>query len=244
MDIKVSAQLYTVRDRLAENFESMIDAIAKMGYSAVELAGEYGGKSPAELKEFLAARGLTVSGCHFTKSALDEDFEKCLGICKGVGAKYFICCYNTYAGKDDYLSTAADFVKMSAAAEENGMEFCYHNHDFEFETYGGESGYDILIVNSKGIVTSELDVYWVAMAGLDPVEFINNHKDQISVIHLKDMDASDKSFAPVGTGTLNMAAIIRAGVDAGVECFVVEQDICKTDSLGCLKTSIDNIRVL
>ena len=59
------------------------------------------------------------------------------------------------------------------------------------------------------------------------------------LLHLKDMAANaERSFAPVGSGTLDWPAIIFAARQANVRWGIVEQDTCAGDPVECLATSL------
>jgi sugar phosphate isomerase/epimerase len=56
------------------------------------------------------------------------------------------------------------------------------------------------------LVKVELDVYWVAHTGRNPLALLNILGERITLIHFKDM-AADGSMAEVGQGTLDMQEI-------------------------------------
>jgi sugar phosphate isomerase/epimerase len=107
----------------------------------------------------------------------------------------------------------------------------------------GEPAIKTLIANTDpALVSFEFDTYWALFAGFDPVEFITKHGPRISLLHIKDMDAADRSFAPIGTGTLPLDEIITASVTAGVRYLIVEQDTTKGPELDAVKISYDNLK--
>src|SRR5579864_5573067 len=72
----IGLQLYTVRDDCAKDFPGVLKAVAKMGYSGVELAGTYG-RTAQELRQMLDDDHLTCYGAHITLDDLMGDkFEK------------------------------------------------------------------------------------------------------------------------------------------------------------------------
>ena len=81
---------------------------------------------------------------------------------------------------------------------EHGITFAYHNHDFEFARVEGVYLLDYLLqATDPSLVKSELDVYWVAYAGIDPVHYLETLANRVALIHLKDM-AADRSMTEVG----------------------------------------------
>lgn len=72
--------------------------------------------------------------------------------------------------------------------EEHGLQFVYHNHDFEFERVDGVTGMEVLLQESDPEVFGfELDMYWVQAGGANPVDWVHKVKGRMQVMHLKDM---------------------------------------------------------
>ena len=105
------------------------------------------------------------------------------------------------------------------------MRLGYHNHAFEFEPLDGTTVWDALMAELTPEVELELDVYWAAVAGRDPVAEIQANPDRVRLLHMKDMaPGAEPHDAPAGQGVLPFPAIIEAARSAGVDWFVVEQD--------------------
>ena len=131
----------------------------------------------------------------------------------------------------------------------------------------GEFLLDIIRANAPAL-GFELDSHWIHRGGQDPVKFIKKYAGSIRLVHLKDyridempipeggVDFTSKEgmmkfmsnftnivqFAEVGEGTLDMPAIIQAGLEGGGEYFLVEQDDCYgRDPFDSLKISHDNL---
>ena len=164
-----------------------------------------------------------------------------------------------------------DFAKeaneYALKLKEDGIDLYYHNHHVEFVRYDGEFLLDIIRTNAPAL-GFELDSHWIHRGGQDPVKFIKKYAGSIRLVHLKDyrigempipeggVDFTSKEgmmkfmsnftnivqFAEVGEGTLDMPAIIQAGLEGGGEYFLVEQDDCYgRDPFDSLKISHDNL---
>lgn len=123
---------------------------------------------------------------------------------------------------------AAIFNRQAEILEKYNIRIGYHNHDFEFEHFdGGKPILETLYDNTGSKVCAELDVHWITRGGGNPEMWIRRMKNRIPVIHLKDFVVLDKQpvFCEVGCGNLDWKGILRACKDAGVESFVVEQDL-------------------
>ena len=115
--------------------------------------------------------------------------------------------------------------RIGQVVRSRGPVLAYHNHDFEFVSFAdGTTPFHLLMTETDPRdVKLELDVYWVAKAGLDPVKYLENGRDRILLLHLKDL-ASDGSTVEVGAGVLPMEQIVRTALLAGVLHLFVEQD--------------------
>jgi sugar phosphate isomerase/epimerase len=51
-------------------------------------------------------------------------------------------------------------------------------------------------------------------------------------------------MAEVGEGNLNWPRILDAAKKAGVEWYIVEQDICERDPFDSLKISLENLKAM
>src|SRR5690606_12237154 len=100
----------------------------------------------------------------------------------------------------------------------------------------------------------ELDVFWVSIAGNDPVAWLDKYTGRVPLTHLKDKAADaptqfaegppKESFKEVGAGVLDLPAILRACGRAGVAHYFVEQDQTPGDPLASLKQSYEHLRSL
>lgn len=135
-------------------------------------------------------------------------------------------------GADTWKRTAALLNEKAAALKPHGIDVGYHNHNMEFAPIGKTSGWDILANETdKSLVKFEIDVGWLAAAGVDPVAFLKKHKGRVRWLHVKDVQASTKTnFAlqmdptEVGSGKQDWAKILPTAYQAGVEHFYIEQE--------------------
>lgn len=142
-----------------------------------------------------------------------------------------------------YNSLPEIFQKFGEISQEGGIQFAYHNHDFEFEKLNGEIIYDFLLKNtSDNLVKMELDLYWITKAGLDPVDYFKKYPGRFTLWHVKDMAAGTKDFVEVGSGIIDFQRIFASQQVAGLKHWFVEQDETKRNIFESLKMSRDYIR--
>ena len=136
------------------------------------------------------------------------------------------------AGADLWKESAALLNEKGQALRPLGMNVGYHNHNIEFAPIGKTSGWDILWRETQpGLVHFEIDLGWIATAGLDPVRFLDRTRGRVKLLHVKDVAADntrnfsiDMKPAEVGSGVLDWRRIMAAAHRAGVEHYLVEQE--------------------
>lgn len=244
--IPIGLQLYTLRDAMKEDFAGTLRKVAAVGYGYVELAG-YGGLSVREVSSLLADNYLKVAGSHIALDALESDLHQVIQENLELGNSHIVVPYLAEERRrtaDDYKAVAETLNGIGETLQTAGMTLCYHNHDFEFKPLAdGQMGEDVLLDNSDPLfVKIEADAYWILKAGQDPVAFVRKHTGRVPIIHLKDRDLDDGSFAPVGTGDLPLDALIEAAGEVGTQYLLVEQDIVKGDALEAVTLSYSNLK--
>ena len=257
--LRPSVQLYTLRDDVAADLPGTLKKVADIGYAGVELAGYGSAGSAQAAKRAADDAGLVISGMHVGLEAMEKDLDAALADAEVCDTKLLICPYladTRRVGGSDYVQLAEYFDRLGAACADVGLTFCYHNHDFEFQTFtakpgdpfeGEQTGMDLLFrFTDPKLVKSELDVYWVKRGGHDPAYYLKKLADRVAVVHLKDMaDGPEHPFAPVGEGLLDFSSIIAAAAESGVEWGVVEQDNCYgTPPIEAVRTSFENLKRL
>ena len=133
---------------------------------------------------------------------------------------------------DDWKMNADFLNQKGAVLKKAGIRTGYHNHNFEFAPVGSTTGMDILLKGTDpALVTFEMDIGWVAAAGLDPIALLAKHKGRFSLAHVKDIKADTKAnFAlamdptEIGAGKLDWKKLLPAAYAAGVRGFYVEQE--------------------
>lgn len=243
-NLKVAAQLYTLRDFLKtpEEIEKTLKKVKEIGYDAVQLSGM--GPIEAEaLKKIADEVGLEICATHISYDRLQNDLDKVIAEHKLWNCKYVglggmpMECRTSYEGYKEFLKTASEIAKK---LNDNGLRFIYHNHRFEFEKFNGLTGMDILFNETDPETFEfELDTYWVQAGGANPIDWINKVSGRMSVVHFKDMAIKDDQqiMAEIGEGNLNWPAIIEACKKNNVKWCAVEQDICQRDPFESLEIS-------
>ena len=224
---QIALQLYTVRRLAADDLEGTLSAVAAAGYRAVELAG-LPKTAPGELAGLLNGAGLRVAAAHEGIERLRDDLTAVADRLAEVGCPRVIVPWmpkEDRATPDDVRRFAAELGGFAGDLAGRGMRLGYHNHAFEFEPLDGTTAWDVLLAELRPEVELELDVYWAAVGGRDPVAEIRATPERIRLLHMKDLAAgAEPHDAPAGDGTLPFPDIVDAARSAGVDWYVVEQD--------------------
>lgn len=243
MNLPIALQLYSVRDEMEKDFIGTLKKVADIGYKGVEFAG-FGNLPAVQLKEALADLGLTPVGSHTGVDLLSDKLDEVIEYNLTLENKYIICPYYKLESKEDIIKASQFFSKAGEKIRASGLDFLYHNHDFEFKKYDGEYGLDILFKGVKpGYMSAEIDSGWVFYAGVNPAAYIKSYTGRCPLIHIKDFLTSDsRSFTEIGKGIVDVKAIAAAAVEAGTKWLIVEQDECSIPSLESVHISFENLK--
>jgi len=260
----IGLQLYTIRDAMAEDVPGSLKQVSDAGYKYVELAGYADGKfygyEPEEFLKLVNDLGMEILSSHTQVEAEGitlENAEKMADDHAKLGVKYCIQPWVVEEARttvDSYKKMVADWNKVGGIMKNKGIQFGYHNHNFEFDTVEGKIPYyDIMLPElDKDLVTMEIDLFWTTKAGQDPVEIFNKYPGRFQLFHMKDMytqvttpyytTVGEDDFAPVGEGVIDFKRILAAKDIAGMKYMIVEQDATKDGKpFDAIRTSITNL---
>lgn len=183
----------------------------------------------------MASRGLRCLAAHVDLATLRETPAAQLASAFGeVGCDRLVLPWvepELRRGVSDYRSLGRQLDGLGYSLKARSVHLGYHNHEFEFDGEG-ENGLSVLTsqLSHPGMFI-ELDVFWAAWAGEDPVRLIRNFGKRLRMLHLKDgrlagpgTSPEDAEILPAGSGDLPMAEILEAACIAGVEAVFVELD--------------------
>ena len=219
-----SLQLYTLRNAISEDLPGTIRKVAEIGFTQVE---PYNFVATAkELGAALKENGLTAPSGH--APLLSQDQDEIFAAAKELGISTVVDPYlpaEHWQNAEDIQATAA---KLNAAAKkgaEYGIRVGYHNHAWELEsTIEGRTALEYFADLLDPELVLEVDTYWVAVGGQDPVDILTKLGDRVKLIHIKDgpLNTDTKAQQPAGKGSVPVLAVIAAA--KSLETGVVEFD--------------------
>lgn len=241
----IGIQLYTVREIFQPDPMGTLEKIAKIGYREVEYGGGgYDKMDHAALRKTMDRLGLTSPSLHIGFEALAADFDGSVKMAKTLGADTVIVPYmgEEHRNAAGWKKAVADFNRYAERLKKAGLNFGYHNHDFEFTVKpGGTSLFDTLVADGDpALVKIELDLFWAIAAGEDPKAIINRLPGRIYAYHVKDRTADGK-MTSVGKGIVDFADIFTLNKAAGVKHFYVENDQSPAPYLPDITTSFTTL---
>lgn len=219
-----SVQLYTVRDAIEEDLPGAIRRLAEIGYTQVE---PY--KFAERAEEFAAAfaeNGITAPTGH--APLLSADQEEIFSAAKRLGIGTVIDPYIPAEHWQDADSIRDTAERLNAAAKkgaEHGIRVGYHNHAWELASkIEGTTALEYFAGLLDPEVVLEVDTYWAAVGGEDPVALLERLGDRVVAIHIKDGPVNDdrKAQLPAGQGEVDVWGVIAAA--KSLEVGVVEFD--------------------
>ncbi|MGX5715784.1 sugar phosphate isomerase/epimerase family protein [Arthrobacter sp. MAHUQ-56] len=219
-----SLQLYTLRNAISEDLPGTIRKVAEIGYTQVE---PYNFVATAkELGAALKENGLTAPSGHAPLMSQDQD--EIFAAAKELGITTVIDPYlpaEHWQNAEDIQATAA---KLNAAARKGagyGIRVGYHNHAWELESIiEGRTALEYFESLLDPELVLEVDTYWVAVGGQDPVDILTKLGDRVKFIHIKDgpLNKDNKAQQPAGQGKVPVLDVIAAA--KALEVGVVEFD--------------------
>jgi sugar phosphate isomerase/epimerase len=238
----IGIQLYTIRNEIGKDVNVAMKAVADAGYKQVECYG-FPGCDPMikAAKDF----GLAVNSSHFytdslfsSKDAAMPDLVESLDKANLLGIKYLVISSIPEASRaslDTYKNAAEVMNKAAEIAKKANIQFCYHNHAFEFKPQDhGKCGYDIFMEEFSQDMKFEMDVFWVKVGGREPLDLMKKLKDRVAQLHLKDLKSTavlpaygeipEENYKELGNGIIPMEPILNLAKEIGVDICHVEQD--------------------
>lgn len=257
----VGIQLYTIRDAMAADPAGSLKKVSDLGYKYLELAsysdGKFYGFTPKELKKIAADLDMEILSSHTQVEAAGitiDNAKKMADDHAELGVKY---CVQPWVNEGDrnvdtFRKMVADWNEVGRIMKSVGIQFAYHNHNFEFKNMDGIVPYfDIYMKElDPEMVTMEIDLFWVSKAGQNPVELFKKYPGRFQLFHLKDMRTSQEPYfdvikddiCSVGEGVIDFKTILASKEIAGMKYLFVEDDNQGNGKpFEGIETSINNI---
>ncbi len=228
-----------------EDLDKVLSFLKGLEIDAVQVSG-IGHLAYKDVAQYCKKYDLEVCLTHTAADRILNDTDnlieehKLLG-CKNIGLGAM---NDEYRSAQGYKKFIEEFTVAAKKIKDAGMQFAYHNHAFEFEKYNGRRGMDILIEDTDDLFNFVIDTHWVQTGGCNPAKYIEKVAGRMKVCHFKDYKIvdSERKFAEVGTGNLDLDEYFKVCKATGVEYIIVEQDSSDIDIFESTKISIANLK--
>ena len=220
-------QMYSVRDITKDDLPGAVAKVAQMGYKLIEFAGFFG-HSAEEVNKMLSDNGVKVSGTHTGLAELLNDYEGTVAFHKAINNPIYIIPGHDLSTKEKVDQFIEDVNRLQPMLKAEGIEMGFHNHSSEFlPNKDGVIFYDELV--SRTSLLLEIDTFWAYAAGKDPVALMEQYKDRLRLIHIKDGFQNGEG-KPLGQGAAPVADVYKKAVELGIP-MVVESETLTPDGL-------------
>ena len=235
---RIGLQLYSLREQFAKDVPKTLDQVRDFGIRYVETHSTYG-LTPEKFRAELDSRGLKAVSGHFSYERCRDDIEGVARDAKILGLQYAGCAWIPHKDPFDEKTCreAIDvFNRAGEALAKHKLKFFYHTHGYEFLPYGKGTFFDLMMAETKPqSVSYEIDVFWIVHPGHDPVKLLEKYGSRFELMHVKDMkqgtptglftgQSEVTNNVAVGAGVLDWPAILKAGQQAGVKWYFLEDE--------------------
>jgi sugar phosphate isomerase/epimerase len=175
---------------------------------------------------------------------LESNIDKVVDEATFFGAKYVMCAWVPHNGDTFTFEDAQKAVRVFNAAgkklKEVGISFVYHAHGYEFQKHGDGTFFDYMLQEmNPEYANIEMDVFWFKISGQDPAAWLLKHPERFLLLHLKDRQhgtpdnvvgrADDETNVVLGTGDVNIAAVMEAAKKTAVKYAFIEDESSKPE---------------
>ena len=265
-------QVFAVRQMLEENADDIFKVVAEIGIKNIELF------DPATIAKYgpiIKNYGMRPLCCHCLPGYIsgkwetarnngmappeNYSFDHILDDRNQGGIKYLgiaIMMPEERETLDDYKRFAEQLNQAGEKSKSLGIQLYYHNHSFEFQPHGDAIPMqEMLTIFDPELVKMELDVFWVTIAGNDPLEWMNKLGNQLLFLHLKDLkkatpidftvfEVAPEAFTEFGTGTIDFNSILTKARSMGIQYAFIDQDHTQLDKLESIRRNYQFIKDL
>ena len=228
-------QMFMVRKMAEKDLAAAFQAIHAAGFDQVELYPIAYHQPAAQLRKLLADTGLYAVSGHFDYTGRDTSVE----YAHALGLRYLVCPMLPEDQKlslDGFKKAADWFSQWGQSSQKAGIQFVFHNHDYEFKPISGSNGWTVLMQGTDAsLVKLELDLFWLLTAGQNPAEMLRRYASRTVLVHMKDrvagapgsfmVDAKATSYCTeLGKGTTDWPALLRQARRQRIQYAYLDQD--------------------
>jgi sugar phosphate isomerase/epimerase len=235
-------ELYSLRHQIKTGDVASVKAAMayakKVGYTEMEAPSLYG-LSAQEYRSLSDEVGLPCTSMMATYDQFTTELRTVAANAHTLGATNVVNSWIPHEGPftvELCRETARLYNEWGKKLRAEGLHFAHHTHGYEFQPYQGQPLFDLLVKETHpDDVSFEMDIFWVVDPGQSPVAYLKKYPNRWRLMHLKDMKKGPPTHnytgdepvswdVALGTGRLDMPAILREAERVGVKRFYVEDE--------------------
>ena len=245
----IGLQLWSVRGDMNADAEGTLAQLGEMGYGFVEAAGYNDGRfynmEPEDFTALVEANGMEFISSHIGLALPDEDgwdqamawWEKAIDTHVRAGVGYMVQPFMPRSAFEslEVLQAWADYFNtVGEMCRDKGIKFGFHNHAIEFSEVEGVVAYDYLLENTDPeLVFFQIDLYWIAEGGKDPIDYFNRYPGRFLMYHTKDREEVGAS------GTIDFRPAYENAELAGMKYHIVEVEQYNFEPIESVRVSLE-----
>jgi sugar phosphate isomerase/epimerase len=229
---------FTYRNSFQKDVALTLDTIKRLGITNMEFSNLFG-RTAEEIKAMLDERGMQCTSFGVGYKDLVENTNEVARNAKTLGASYVRVAWIPHDSAftiEIAKRAVEDFNKAGLLLKEQyGLEFCYHNHGYEFQPYEKGTLFDYIVTHTDPeFVSFELDILWAFHPGADPAALLKKYGPRFKLMHVKDLkkgvkgdfsgSTSKENDVAVGTGQLNIPEIMKAAKRSAIVYYYIEDE--------------------
>jgi sugar phosphate isomerase/epimerase len=235
----IGLQMGTFGKQARADLKGTLMKLQELGITEVE-GGGAAGTDPETFRKLLLDHNIKVMAIGSNFDSLQRSPAKYVKLAKQLGAEQVICYWVPHTGDvftiEDAKKAVTVFNTAGEALAKEGLALCYHAHGYEFGSYENGTLFDYLAQNmDPRFANFQMDVFWIKQSGTDPVGLLRKYPTRFKSMHLKDRlkgtpDSNngradvEKANVVLGTGDVDIAAVMREGVKLGIRHYFIEDE--------------------
>ena len=233
--MKIGLQLFTCRKQAQKDLYGTLKNLAGLGIKYIEAARiNFDDTDIAAFKKAKEEFGIEVVSAQIKPNILSKDFDKCMKFLRETECKIAIISVlptECIVGSDEKLVEFCKWAsELAKKYKEQGIQLCYHHHDFEFIRSGAGTRFDVILENMSEDMNFVIDTYWTTKAGINVERLLKRLSGRVRGVHLRDYALYRKfigrnpSNYALGDGVLDFNSIVETAKECGVTYGAIEQN--------------------
>lgn len=147
---EIGLQLYSLRNEFKTDVAGTLAKIKAWKITKIEGGGTYN-LPVEEYKKLLQQNNLQMVSYGADFAELQNNPQAVADAAKAFGSKFIMCAWVPHNGAfsiEDAQKAIAVFNAAGKVLKENGLQFCYHPHGYEFGPFENGTMFDYLVKNT------------------------------------------------------------------------------------------------